>query len=376
MDLNAPLGMNPPPPRSKRRLVFVAGAAIMSVVLVALGVFLATADPHAGEPYAVAPIPTAAPKQSAQVAPATAADSIRTGSITGMLPLDGAHMENGVKVVRAAQPAGNRPSTGAGPLIIDVTKVLDNTRHSTDTASDTAGVRVKPMAATAPRIAIFISGMGLSPTATRTATEIMPAAVSFAFVPYGVAIGASVAAAKAKGHEVLLQVPMRSGPDAGPGPHALSPLEPPVAVAADLRWLMGRFDGYDGVANLLGGPVTSDAPVMTALLKTIGSHGLFYLDDGTSKRSLGLSLADGLGVPAARADVVLDATADPAVVRANLDTLAAIADRKGSAIGMASGLPDHLAAIARFAGALGSRGITLVPVSALAARDVAMAVKR
>ena len=68
---------------------------------------------------------------------------------------------------------------------------------------------------------------------------------------------------------------------------------------------------------------------------------------------------------ATQVDVVLDATADPAVVRANFDALIATARRKGAAIGMASGLPEHMAAIARYAEELGSRGIALVPVGAI-----------
>ena len=131
---------------------------------------------------------------------------------------------------------------------------------------------------------------------------------------------------------------------------------------------MGRFEGYDGVVNLLGAPVTSDRNVMGVLLKAVSARGLFYVDDGTSKRSLGQALASAQGLPALRADVVLDASADPVVVRANLEALAAIAKRNGSAIGMASGLPDHLAAIAAFAAGLSARGIDLVPVSVLAGR--------
>ena len=71
-------------------------------------------------------------------------------------------------------------------------------------------------------------------------------------------------------------------------------------------------------------------------------------------------------MPSGRADVVLDATADPAVVRANLDALVTLARRRGTAIGMASGLPDHLAAIADYANGLGQRGVELVPVGTLA----------
>ena len=116
---------------------------------------------------------------------------------------------------------------------------------------------------------------------------------------------------KARGHEILLQIPMRNATGGAPGPHALRPDEPATALRDDLAWLTSRFDGYDGVTNLLGAPVTDDETVMTALLRDVGKRGLFYVDDGLSRRETGLSVAAGLGVATLRADLVLDATADP-----------------------------------------------------------------
>ena len=75
-------------------------------------------------------------------------------------------------------------------------------------------------------VAIFVGGMGLSSAATKTATELMPSAVAFAFVPYGDTVAAAVAAAKARGHEILLLVPMQNAGASAPGPHALRPGEP------------------------------------------------------------------------------------------------------------------------------------------------------
>ena len=112
-----------------------------------------------------------------------------------------------------------------------------------------------------------------------------------------------------------------------------------------------------------------NAATMRAVLKIVSGRNLFFVDDGTSKHSLAPSLASELNVAEAGADVVLDATADPAVVRANLDRLVAIARSKGHAIGMASGLPEHLGAIARFAADLSSQNVSLVPVGTLAQRD-------
>ena len=165
---------------------------------------------------------------------------------------------------------------------------------------------------------------------------------------------------------MLLQLPMRNERGNSPGPHALRPDAPAAVLKGDLAWLMERFSGYDGIVNLLGAPVTADTGAMTLVLKTAAARHLFYLDDGTSRQSVAESLAPDLGVEAVTSDLVLDATSAPAAVRANLDQLVAIAKRKGRAIGMASGLPEHLGTISRFAAEAAGKGVVLVPVSALA----------
>ena len=194
----------------------------------------------------------------------------------------------------------------------------------------------------------------------------MPPAVSLAFLPYGGSLTANVAAARGKGHEVLLQLPMEDAGAPAPGPHALRANESAEALAADIDWLLGRFKGYDGLSNLLGAPVTADPAAMSALARAAAARGLFLAADGTSRRSTAMEAALRAGVPAVQADVLIDATADPAAVRGNLDRLVAIARQKGSAVGVASGLPEHLAAIAGFTAELPGKNIALVPVSTLA----------
>lgn len=374
MDLNAPLGKSPPSDdapegRSFRRGRVAAIVAALAAVaaLAVVGVFLATADPHGGEPYGVAAISPAAPRPVRQVSPAKAPDPTPTGSLPPS-----------PRITDLASPAS--PQVAGGPLVIDVAKVLADRRGQGGATSTLIAPVARGGSPTetdaGAKIAILVAGMGLSQSATRTATEIMPPAVTFAFVPYGETIAAAVAAAKDKGHEILLQMPMQDAGAPAPGPHALHAGESAPEVAADVAWALGRFSGYAGVSNFLGAPVTSDKPVMDAFLRAIAARNLFYVDDGTSHRSLGPLLAQQDGLGAVRADMVLDATSDPAAVRANLEALAAIAKHNGAAIGLASGLPEHLAAIAAFASGLRARDIALVPVGTLAARIPSVAAAR
>ena len=378
MDFDAPLGMGPQQ-RSRRPLVLAAVGCAVLLVLGAGAALLATADPHGGEPFAIANLPPLQAKHVTRPTPAvdaTPTGSLAVGGKAGVpAPVDPspfpgqATVENGVKVFRGTVP--DTHSASNGPLVIDVTKSLDAGKRQNHVGDP--GLATAASAPALPRVAIFVEAMGANRAATQKAMASMPAGVTFAFLPYGNEVAGSVAAAKAKGHEILLQVPMQNAGGTAPGPHALRPDEGAAALAGDLEWLTSRFSGYDGLVNLLGGPVTANGPTMKGLLRMAAARNLFFVDDGTSKRSLASSLAAELKVPAVQADLVLDATSDPAVVQANLDQLVAIARRKGKAVGMASGLPEHLDAIARFAAGLGGQHVSLVPVSALVRDDANVA---
>ena len=84
-------------------------------------------------------------------------------------------------------------------------------------------VKTLPGKPDAPRIAIIISGLGVSDSATADAISKLPGAVTLSFMPYGSNVAALATRAHDQGHEVLLQVPMEpfDYPDNDPGPQTL-----------------------------------------------------------------------------------------------------------------------------------------------------------
>ena len=75
------------------------------------------------------------------------------------------------------------------------------------------------------KIAIVVSGLGLSAKATTAALDSLPAGVTLGFAPYAGDVQHWVAQARQRGHEVLLEVPMEpfDFPDSDPGPHTCAP---------------------------------------------------------------------------------------------------------------------------------------------------------
>lgn len=367
----------------------LAGGAI---AVGAIAVMVArTSAPYGGEPYAVAVINTIAaaqiptPAASPTPAPAFAAASANGSGISSGEQIDAA---SGVKVTRAG---------GAGApnaMIIQVPEALgvqltpapdrrlaEKSRYGLLPRVGADGTRpaefyARPvmtsarLKASAPRIAILVSGAGLSPESTSSAIHTLPGSISLAFAPYGANVEREAAEAREAGHETFLQAPMEpiGYPADNPGVHTLLTSASAAENIDHLHWLMSRFTGYVGVTNFLGAKFTASSDALAPVLSEIASRGLSYVDDGTSPRSLVRDLAGGLKLPETGVDIVLDATQTPQAISAALARLESLARTNGAALATAAALPVSIEQIARWSQSLEARGIVLAPVSALVAR--------
>lgn len=390
-DLNGPLGLSGTPHGLSRQVIpyhriFFAAAGLL---ILGGGVFLEVrGDPFGGEPQAVAIITPPMPSQAAsQALPSSRASNASTGTIAAPAGDDTAtdiERRSGVKVVR------NGGAAAPGALIIDVPQVLaqrltpapdprlvETSRYGLlprigRDGARPADVYARPWPAGpmshphVPRIALVIGGSGLSAPATAEAIRDLPGPVTLAFAPYGNDLQGQVQQARAAGHEVILQLPMEpiDYPRANPGPHTLLATAALPINTANLHWLLSRFSGYTGVANFLGAKFTSATDHFRPVLREIAARGLFYVDDGASADSGSLALAKSVGLPAVRADLIIDASGQSDAIDANLVKLEAIARTKGIAIGMASDLPTSLEKIAGFTKMAEARGILFIPLSA------------
>jgi polysaccharide deacetylase 2 family uncharacterized protein YibQ len=394
-EVNEPLGTRPPPPSFAARHGAMMGrlgatVAALAVIAGAWAIWRAPA-PRAGQPYAVARVEQVAPPPI--VAPAAPPPSPRApapSSAGGDVTISSAEQveaSSGVKVVRNG---GGGPTSSA--LIIDVgqalgvrltpapdKRVAEKSRFGLLPRVGADGARpsevyARPVVETtklkgAPRIAILVGGVGIDGESTSAAISRLPAAVSLGVAPYGNDLEHDAARAREAGHEILLQAPMEPiGASANPGPHTLSTTASEAENRDALQWQMGRFTGYIGVTNYLGGKLTADRVAFSPILAEIAARGLDYVDDGSSPRSLARDIAPTLNLPETGADVVIDASPAPEAIDAALVRLEAAARRQGSAIGVASALPVSIDHIARWTVGLEARGLSLAPVSALISR--------
>jgi polysaccharide deacetylase 2 family uncharacterized protein YibQ len=380
-DLDAPLGKGKKRKQLKLPVVLpqvVAGVLGLSIAVVGGWTVLAS-NPYGGEPIAVVAMgvnggkdaKTPAPKISAPGAPteATAPPGSKVVTIT-----DGS-TGKAKQIVVPPKPGAELPKKAAGDP-----QLLEESRHGQIPKIGTDGRRpslayAKPIKLAAdkthaPRIAIVVGGLGVSASATGEAMEQLPAAVTLAFAPYGANLDNLAADARARDHEILLQVPMEpfDYPDNDPGPQTLLTSLSSTQNLDRLQWLMARMQGYVGVASLMGSRFTASDAALSPILREVAKRGLVYVDDGSSSRSVASQIAGANNLPFAKADVLLDRLPAPKEIDQALARLELTAREHGSAVGYATASPATIARIGDWAKKVTSRGFVLVPISMVTAK--------
>jgi polysaccharide deacetylase 2 family uncharacterized protein YibQ len=217
-----------------------------------------------------------------------------------------------------------------------------------------------------PKVAILLGGMGLNRDLTQKATRELPGEITFAFAPYGDDLQAQVNRARAQGHEILLQLPLEpfGYPAANPGPKTLMAKSAGNTNLDSLAWHMGRFAGYVGITNYMGGRFLSEVQALRPVLAEIKKRGLIFLDDGTAPRSMATEIGSIVGLPVKSAAKVIDADPDAQFIDKALADLEAEAKETGFAIGTGTGLEVTIEAVDEWSRSLAEKGILLVPISA------------
>ena len=370
-ELNKPLGLAPPK-RPRRRYVLLAaiggGLAAIAGAAVAWIVYFPGAGPTVTAAINAADPRQLASDQTGSTVPASGLTPVEEDLIV-ITPVDEAAAVDEVLIYDPAAPPPVRLAALPDGALVEAT-VDGPLPRVADDGTRPLDAYARPSAADPrePRIAIVVGGLGVDADGTRQAIAALPADVTLAFAPYGDDLAGALSAARAAGHEILLQVPLEpfNYPATDPGPNTLTARATPEENIERLRWFMGRLTNYVGVVNYMGARFTGEPDAMAPVLAEIGRRGLLYLDDGSSPRSRAAEVAGGV-LPFVRADMVLDADLNAAAIDQRLRQLQAIARERGYAIATATAFPVSVERIVAFVRAAAGRGVQIVPVSALAA---------
>ncbi len=215
-----------------------------------------------------------------------------------------------------------------------------------------------------PRIIIIFDDMGLDPVAFEQVMS-LPGPLTLSFLPYANNAQPLIDRANARGHAVMLHLPMEPSVDLDPGPHSLSSDMTGSTLLKELDWNLSRFTGYVGVNNHMGSKMTADLPTMKTVLSVLASKGLFFLDSLTTPDSSAREAGKSIGATIFDRDVFLDPEAGRETVRKQLDQLERIARATGYVVAICHPRPDTIAMIGPWLTSAPTRGFELSTVKAL-----------
>lgn len=396
---------------ARRPSLFGVATAGVILAFAAVGIWLViTPRPFAGEPVVIADIPPPAELSTASITPAEEpeaqpespddapaeifmepppgdADEDPTGSVkvirgssgvteitvfddadsqrsdggdAGSAPEEAQIITARHRPMQPAPIAAVTEETEAGPL----PRISARGRKPFDAYSQVTPLAVS--SSSRPKIAIVLGGMGLNASLTAAAIKELPGDVTFGFAPYGENLQDQVNRARARGHEILLQLPMEpvGFPGSNPGPRTLQSEATTEENLASLHWHMSRFAGYSGVTNYMGARLLVTEAALTPVMREVKDRGLVYLEDATVNLTLSPKVGEALRLPMRRAALVIDAEPTAPAIAAALERLEQEATATGLAIGTGSGLRVTIETVAEWAKTLQEKGILLVPVSA------------
>lgn len=217
-----------------------------------------------------------------------------------------------------------------------------------------------------PRLALIVDDLGEQRAAGARALG-LPAAVALSYLPDTPHGQAQSARAAAKGHEILLHLPLQAEDPGRNDARALRVEAPSADISRRLREALAQLPQAVGVNNHQGSRFTADYDAVDALMRALRRQpdARYFIDSRTTAATRAFALARAHGIPAAERQVFIDPHRGEAAVAEGLQRWLRHARRHGSALAIAHPYPETLAALENILPRLHALGFQLVPPSAL-----------
>ncbi len=220
-----------------------------------------------------------------------------------------------------------------------------------------------------PLLALIVLDLGLMQEHTQAALA-LPEPTALGFSPYAPALQAWMGVARARGYELLLELPALSAdPRVDAGPLALVPGDA-ERLSRGLARLLARGRDYFAVA-LAPGAFAQDPRAFAPVARELRRRGVGLVEIGSDRLR---PLADELALPYLGGVMRLDRELAPAAVDQALGALETRALRQGWAVGAFRAAPLLFARLRQWLPTLPEKGFLLVPASRLFGRTPRSAV--
>lgn len=218
-----------------------------------------------------------------------------------------------------------------------------------------------------PMVGLVIGGLGINNTQTQLALDALPPDVTLSFAPDAKRLDYWIKTARAKGHEVLIEVPMEAYEYGRMRMHSDTLIADgkDAANLAKLDQVLGRAKGYFGVINYQGAKFAANPDAVAPVFDVLSQRGLAFIDDGSFDKTVFGQVAAQTNLRFARAAGPIDTRQVPEDIAAELMEVETLAREHGAAMGAGFAFPVTIEAAAYWVTTLDEKGLVLAPVSAL-----------
>lgn len=215
-------------------------------------------------------------------------------------------------------------------------------------------------------VSIIIGGLGVNRAITQQAIDDLPSEVTLSFAAHSSGLQGWVNKARAKGHEVLIEVPLESNQfdTSEPGAdRALRVEKNTSSNPRNLAWLLSRAQGAFGVTNYNGDKFLNRADAVAPLFEKLSQMGLSFVFDGSVSAPSLSAISSSAKLPYASGFNLIDATPEPNIISSELSRLSDYAVQGAGPIGVGFAYAETIVAVQSWARNLESQGLILAPAS-------------
>jgi polysaccharide deacetylase 2 family uncharacterized protein YibQ len=188
---------------------------------------------------------------------------------------------------------------------------------------------------TLPKVAIIIDDIGYDKYIVKKFID-LDAPLTFSMLPFSPFEKEISRAARQKGIEIMLHLPMEpmEYPIVNPGPGALLSSMSADELIAQLKKNLQSVSNIKGVNNHMGSKMTQHSAQMHQIFSILKKEDLYFIDSRTTSKTLCKPSAMLLKVPFAERDVFLDHIPESDFIEKQLKRLIQTARKQGYAIGI------------------------------------------
>ena len=260
------------------------------------------------------------------------------------------------------KPVSIQFSQISGSLHLEV-KVLDRVTHQLTFVSSLPSTL---KTALRPKIAIVIDDLGGE---NKISQELLrwDLSITFSILPFTPYSKTLAEKAHRRGKEVILHLPMepRGYPQIRPGEGVLLEEMDEARLLRQLSKDIEAVPYIKGVSNHMGSRLMEDPEKMRIVFSELKRRGLFFLDSRTTPQTVGLEVAQSVGLKAMERSLFIDHSSDEEDIKQKLERLIQFSLSTGKAIGIGHPHPSTLKSLKEMIPRMKEKGIEIVPLSSV-----------